>query len=80
MTLTKEEQISLTHINNLKAAEEMSHWSILYTNNGMDNNAEVKLTVLEEDKAVLITYCNEYAEETVSLSDFRYILGTLTLE
>lgn len=81
MKYTTEEQLSVTHINNLIKASELSHFDIIFTNSGTHyQHPEANLTINEEDRTVTIDLYNDYAEEVVSLKDFRYIIGCLSIQ
>lgn len=76
--ITPEEQLSLNHINNLKAACELGHSDILFTN--VHRPVEVLLTVLEETREVKIDFIDEkWDSEKVNLKDYSYLMNTLIL-
>lgn len=75
---SKEEQLTITHINNLKAATELGNHDILYING--HRPVTVELSILNEERKVEITFTDEtWNPETILLNDYSYLMNTLIL-
>ncbi len=75
---SKEEQLSITHINNLKAASNLGNHDILYINE--HRPLTVELSILNDERKVKVKFTDEiWNSETILLNDYSYLMNTLIL-